>query len=468
MKTLLSSKILGAAYGAAVPGPVEKVELGVPVWIHLATEGFYKGHPSAPDGVLFDRSLFDRVVSNFRLNPSFRAGPDGVGIARTIPTDYEHVSEMNPTRGSIPNTGAPSPAWARDLKVIDGDDGRCQLWALTEITSELLRDQLNSKAYQWTSVAITRNAIDPVSGKEVGPVLTSFAFTNHPFIQGLTPIVMTTQTELEGAVSQTLSQLGYSVAQPRSDRMSGSDFMIRLAKTLKCRDTEESILMAADEAAKDAEKSSESGDAMAELMALFGADSTQGLIKKCMASIDMASKVAPLVQALSQINEQMSGAQVKEAEVECAAVVASSGFTDKAMVERLKKVIMSERMACFDETEVAGIRFRTINQAKLDAFRKENPITVVSQDKALLTQNVFAGSGGNQIRLTADANGHLSQSSQSNASDSDPRKIKLSAYSGRNEIEQACALLEAEEAGFKKLHRAEQVRRASAWLKSGK
>ena len=250
--------------------------------------------------------------------------------------------------------------------------------------------------------------------------------------------------------------------------MSGSDFMIRLAKTLKCRDTEESILMAADEAAKDAEKSSESGDAMAELMALFGADSTQGLIKKCMASIDMASKVAPLVQALSQINEQMSGAQVKEAEVECAAVVASSGFTDKAMVERLKKVIMSERMACFDETEVAGIRFRTVNQAKLDAFRKENPITVVSQDKALLTQNVFAGSGGNQIRLTADANGHLSQSSQSNASDSDPRKIKLSAYSGRNEIEQACALLEAEEAGFKKLHRAEQVRRASAWLKSGK
>lgn len=157
-----------------------------PVWIQVAKEGTWKGHSQAAE-INWDKEFFSKVVENFRSHPSYKAGPDGLGTEPVVPFDYEHASEMEPTSGTIPINGAGAPAWALDLKIQQGEEG-VELWALTQL-GDKAREQIRAGEYRWTSVAIWNSAIDPVSGNNIGPVLSSVAFTNHPFIQGMKPMV---------------------------------------------------------------------------------------------------------------------------------------------------------------------------------------------------------------------------------------------------------------------------------------
>lgn len=186
----------GPLFGAAnLRGELASAEIGAetdeqnaPVWIQIARTGKWMGHPDHPKGVEFTRQTFEQVIANFRRHPAFKLGANGLGVGKVVPFDYEHASEMHPTSGSIPTRGAPSPAWGLDLQLRDGADGEAELWSLTDLGAQA-REQIRNDEYLWTSVSIWPAARDRVTNKPIGAVLTSVAFTNHPFIQGMAPMV---------------------------------------------------------------------------------------------------------------------------------------------------------------------------------------------------------------------------------------------------------------------------------------
>ena len=154
-------------------------------WIHIANEGSYLGHHQGPFELA--RADLDTMVKNFRADPRYSASDEGVGQAKVVPFDYEHASEMAPFLGSIPQGGAPAPAWALDLKVENDADGRAQLFALAKLGKKI-RGQMDEGEYAFVSMAFTDKATHPETGAKLGHKISSIAFTNQPFIRDLQPI----------------------------------------------------------------------------------------------------------------------------------------------------------------------------------------------------------------------------------------------------------------------------------------
>lgn len=179
-------KLSAGIRGSHIRLDASKVSDKGPIWIQVAAAGEYKGYKDGP--VSFDAAFFNKVIANFHAHPWYVAGEDGIGTADVVPYDYEHASEMDPTQGSIPKGGAPAPAWAQELQCRTGEDGTAQLWALTRPVNDEVRQMLREGGYKSTSVAVWRNAVDSLTAQKLGPVLTSIAFTNHPFIQGMEQI----------------------------------------------------------------------------------------------------------------------------------------------------------------------------------------------------------------------------------------------------------------------------------------
>lgn len=159
-----------------------------PKWQHIAFAGEYRGYLGGARPFQLTRETFERVVENFRKHPSYQAGPDGVGRNGVIAWDFHHASEADETSGVIPVAGAPAQGWVLELDVQDGEDGRAQLWALTKWL-EPARTYVAQEQYKWASVALVFDAVDGVSGERLGPMLTSVALTNQPFIEGMEPLV---------------------------------------------------------------------------------------------------------------------------------------------------------------------------------------------------------------------------------------------------------------------------------------
>lgn len=158
-----------------------------PIWVQVARAGTYKGYAGGEMPFTFDKKLFDQVIANFHRHPSFHLGADGFGDKNVVAWDFHHASEMPATMGTIPQTGAPAQGWIRDLATSKDDKGVDTLWALTKWL-EPARTYIKEERYQWSSVSILFDAIDAVSGKSIGPVLTSVALTNQPFIEGMQPL----------------------------------------------------------------------------------------------------------------------------------------------------------------------------------------------------------------------------------------------------------------------------------------
>lgn len=530
--------LAGLLFGAGAPAPTTTtIEEGKPIWIQIATEGVYKGHPSSHEGAVFSRDFFDKIVANFRRDPSYKAGPDGVGTEHVLPTDYEHASELDPTTGSIPMSGAPSPSWVMDLQVRNGESGKAELWALTDVTSATLRDQLNGKEYRWTSIAVWPDAIDAHSGERVGPTMTSFAYTNHPFIQGMHPIaasawvsraespeevviglrdifqlsseatpeqvsaeldefcermlqgtlpdgvkacdvidrlrgllgirLLASNDEVLEAARQMLAGTGYTEgvngAKPNQEQeQSNMSLSTKLAGILKCRDTDDSILCAAEETTKAAAGAS---DALKQLQDMFGSKDLQGLIKAASEQIAQAKKVEGLVAALQAANDSMGQGMDAEAEAETDAVVATIS-ADKTVATRIRPAILAQRKGCVVEQDLFGSKIKRVDDAKLKAFRELYPLPPA--DLELLTRRIFAAPGGQQITLRADENGvlqsgHVAPSARQPGEDD--RRAKVKTLAGRNDTERAMTLLSKERAGFDKLDRLDQVEQAGRWLR---
>jgi hypothetical protein len=176
----------GALFGAVIALALTPTDGNSPTWVQICAENTYKGHPAAKK-LAWDRAFFESVVANFRAHPWYKAGTNGVGAEPVVPFDFEHASEMAPTDGSIPQQGAPAAGWVLELSIRDAEDGSAELWALSDFRPDV-REQIRAGGYRSTSVAIAPNSVDPVSGAKTGPVLTSVALTNHPFVQGMEPI----------------------------------------------------------------------------------------------------------------------------------------------------------------------------------------------------------------------------------------------------------------------------------------
>src|SRR5574341_625437 len=99
-----------------------------PVWVQVALGGVYKGYAGGEVEFTFDALTFSQIVANFRRHPAYVAGSDGVGSAPVVAWDFNHASEMNPTEGGLPLTGAPSQGWVHELEVRQGPTGVPELW----------------------------------------------------------------------------------------------------------------------------------------------------------------------------------------------------------------------------------------------------------------------------------------------------------------------------------------------------
>lgn len=157
-----------------------------PRWIQIARTGLWKGY-RAKRTVEFTTETFKNIIDNFHEHPSYKAGADGKGSADVIPWDFNHASEMDPTEGDLPVVGAPAQAWVQELEMRAGADGKTGLWSLTKLLEPVL-SYIKDGKIKWASVTVWPNAIDPESGEQVGALLTSVAFTNQPFIEGMEPI----------------------------------------------------------------------------------------------------------------------------------------------------------------------------------------------------------------------------------------------------------------------------------------
>lgn len=140
------------------------------VWIQVAKQGKFRGHAAGP----FEMSLqtFEEIIRNFKASQN-----------QSIPVDFEHASEQEPTEGSIPVNGAPAQGWILDLKI--GNDGN--LYGLVEWLP-LAREYIQKKQYKFLSPAIVFGAKDRVTGKAIGARLSSVALTNNPFLDGMAPL----------------------------------------------------------------------------------------------------------------------------------------------------------------------------------------------------------------------------------------------------------------------------------------
>lgn len=145
-------------------------EDGKPVWIQIAKPGTFRGHPAGP--FTMNRQTFEEIVRNFKATEN-----------QSVPIDFEHASESEPTAGTIPALGAPAQGWIRDMRI--GDDGN--LYGLVE-WGDLARDYIKRGMYKFFSPAIRFGSRDRVTGASVGARMTSGALTNNPFLDGMKPL----------------------------------------------------------------------------------------------------------------------------------------------------------------------------------------------------------------------------------------------------------------------------------------
>jgi hypothetical protein len=152
-----------------------------PSWVQIATAGNYAGY--AGGAFVFDAQVFAQTITNFRANPSYRAGTSDV-----IPWDFNHASASFAADGSIPISGTPAQGWIQELQCRAGADGVLQLWALTRWL-EPARSYIQAGQYRWASVVVGFDCRDAKTGANIGAVLESVALTNNPFIEGMQPLV---------------------------------------------------------------------------------------------------------------------------------------------------------------------------------------------------------------------------------------------------------------------------------------
>lgn len=138
-------------------------------WNQLARLGEFRGHPQGE--FAFTAECFAQIAANFSALRNGR-----------IPLDYEHASETLP-EGTAQN-GVPAAGWIVAME-IRGEG----LWGLVEWVDPQAVEYVRTSRYRYLSPAVVFDAIDRESGQPIGARMTSAGLTNHPFLDGMAPLV---------------------------------------------------------------------------------------------------------------------------------------------------------------------------------------------------------------------------------------------------------------------------------------
>ena len=144
--------------------------VGHTTWNQIARYGEFRGHPQG--AFVFAAETFGEIIANFSATANGR-----------VPVDYEHTSEVLPE--NVAQEGVPAVAWIVALE----DRGDRGLWAAFEWCDAQAVEYVRARRYLYVSPAVQFTAIDRETGAEIGARLTSVALTNHPFLDGMAPIV---------------------------------------------------------------------------------------------------------------------------------------------------------------------------------------------------------------------------------------------------------------------------------------
>jgi hypothetical protein len=203
-----------------------------PKWVQIAEEGDYPGYRNGEQPFSLTRGTFDQLIKNLHANPSYKADDNGIGCEQVIPWDFHHASEMDPTTGEIPTKGVPAQAWTLELEIRESETSKAQLWSLTRFL-ELARGYIRNGQYQWSSISIVFDMIDPATARNVGAVLTSVALTNQPIVKGMQRMVASNLSYLDymdpaSTMTETLELLKQLLGLPASAGV--AELTLELAK----------------------------------------------------------------------------------------------------------------------------------------------------------------------------------------------------------------------------------------------
>lgn len=387
-------------------------------WIHCCNEGLYRGHGQGE----FDltRETFDAFVANLRAEPQFRQGSVEVGgaaysggCAPVVQFDYEHASEMHPAEGEIPTKGAPACGWVLDLEVRTGADGKAQLWALAQL-GEQVRGQIARKEYRWVSIAFTLQGVHWISGDPIGPVLTSIAFTNHPFMRDLEPLAAANRggssarppakvkPPLDSSEAPGASKPLHQTGEPMSE-----EFRARVCKALGIRTLQDDAAVA--EAVEEAATGAGDLRGLLEALGVQGAEEAMRAIPELRSARErLASVLGELDALISQdtaIDQEMAAQDVGAAMsaqryTGDGAKRALAAYREQIVREESAKALTAARSEARSkgqpEPDAPSVsQLRAARAAARKRFLADYGID--DPAKVKLTQPLVAGPGGAQV-----------------------------------------------------------------------
>ena len=505
--------VLAFAAAAAPPAPAnDTVEPSSPPgaparaptpefkWIHVANTGTYKGHHQGE--FTLDEQSFAQMLANFRGDPKYGdpafaagVGPvtldgkayDGPNISRIVQFDYEHASEMAPTEGNIPSGGAPAIGWALELDVRKGADGRAQLWCLAKL-GENIRRQIDADEYNSVSIAWNPAGVHWITGQPIGAVLTSVAFTNHPFIRDLLPLAAANRAAGLGSASGVQIRAQHVEAHAGGTPNQGNPHMTALTADLRstlCRlyslipeASDGAIIRAAENAATGAAD-------LAALLKGLGHEAAAGALAALPDLMGARSKLTELLAQFDSLMRADASADVDVEQQDVAAAFSARRFGDPSLVHSLaahRGSLINNEVAKLPEADRRDIgKVRAARATGRSAFLSHYGV-VTNPQHVHLTRTFVAGPGPGGVSSqylppapapyappvvpSAGPQSQPMQLSQQQAFGAPPpAAVDLSAYEG-NTTQRIIQHLSAHDPNFKSLDYGVQVSRASAWRRA--
>lgn len=469
-------------------------------WIHAANTGVFKGHHQGEFQIT--PATFAELIRNFRGDPKYgvgevelSTGPVECGAQPVVQFDYEHASEMAPWEGSIPTSGAPACGWVLELETRPDPDGDgAQLWVLGKLGQQI-RGQIDRDEYGSVSIAWNPKGIHWVTGEPIGAVLTSVAFTNHPFIRDLEPLAAAnraaghnSRSELQPRAQSTEAH-GDGHPPPIGDPMTApltAELRTRLCAIYR-------LNPAADDGSviRAAENASSAGNDLAGLLKALGVGDPAAALATVPDLMAARSKLQDLLTQFDALLRGDAAADAEVAEQDVAAAMSSRRYTDPSVVPALA----AHRLSAI-QTEISKLpadKQRDVGETRLArsrgrlAFLQHYGVNL-NPAQQHLSQTFVAGPGvaGNSVQYAPPLPAPMSlatfggpvqypappqygvprpgQPLQLSQQLPAPT-VDLSQYSGRNVTEQIIAYLSSVDVGFSKLPHGQQIQRASQWRK---
>jgi hypothetical protein len=472
----LDAEPASPANDTAPPAPITAKDVPRFKWIHCATEGNYKGHHQGAFD--FTPEVLATFVKNFRASPQYKPGKlelggqaITVGTEPVIQFDYEHASEMPPWEGTIPESGAPAPAWAVDVATRLAD-GKVQLWALADlgeaIDSTSIRHYIATRKYRWVSIAFTLAARHWITADPIGPLLTSIAFTNHPYMQDLEPLAAANRVTSQPArgVARSASESSGAHDGTQSSRTGGARMDDKLRERI-CHALKIQTLANDEQVGAAVEESAGAGSKLQSLVSALGEVDYAAAMKVVPELKTARDNAKSLLDELNGLLGQAQAADAAIAPIDVGAAMRACNYkgtgAETALLAHRKSLIETE-VSTIEKAKKPGERLSaaelaTAREAGRQAFLKAHGVS--DQAHAHLGTSLVAGPHG--VQLSPPVTGKPLTLTDTNGS---AATIDLRGLVGLTVIDRMCTHLRKAEPGFDKLPWVRQVERASNVLQS--